>query len=323
MSFKNLDLNLLRVFDAVMSEQNLTRAAERLTMTQPAVSNALKRMRMSLHDDLLVRTAHGMRATARAEELWPTVRDALAQFENSIAPPAVDITAIESTFRLAMPDSMAVLLLPSLVGAIKEEAPGVRICTVPLTTREPRPMLSAGDVDIAVGSFPGVLAEIAESRGSAASQIQHCRLYNGKYVCAMRREHPLAAADLSLDAYCEADHLQVSVSGRARSMLDDVLAGLGRKRTILLTVNQYFTAGKVIENSNLLVVLPLHLLGATGMGAMLVWKPLPFLLSELNVDMLWHERAARSPAHSWLRKKILQTVQLSPGHHSAPHSSTL
>ena len=311
MSFKNLDLNLLRVFDVVMSEQNLTRAADRLAMTQPAVSNALKRLRDALGDELLVRTAHGVRATPHAEELWPTVREALSALQTAIAPATFDLSKVEVTFRLAMADSTATLFLPTLVSAIEREAPGMRVRMVPLTTRDPRSLLLSSDIDLAVGSFPGVLSQLAAGQGALSSTIQHQGLYSGKYVCVMRPEHPLAKGDMTLDRFCEAHHLLVSFSGRGHGMVDDQLAKIGRKRTTLLTVNQYFTAGRVIANSDLITILPYHLIAATGMKDALVWKELPLSLPEMHVDMLWHERNARNRAHRWLREQIVHAVEIS------------
>jgi len=212
MSFLTLDLNLLRVFDSVMTEQNLTRAANRLAMTQPAVSNALKRLRDALGDELLMRTAHGVKPTPRAEELWPSVRRALSELEAAVAPTEFDISKVQATFRMAMADATAVLWLPSLVRSIESAAPGVNVRMVPLTTREPRPMLLRGDIDLAIGFFPGVVAQLS---GGPYTPIRHERLYSGQYVCVMRKNHPLANEDLTIDTYCAANHLLVSFSGRA------------------------------------------------------------------------------------------------------------
>jgi DNA-binding transcriptional LysR family regulator len=310
MSFQNLDLNLLRVFDAVMMEQNLTRAADRLAMTQPAVSNALKRLRDALQDDLVVRTAHGVRATPRAEELWPAVRGALASLQAAVAPGVFDLSSVQTAFRMAMADSTSAMFLPPLMASMEKEAPGMRIRMVPLTTREPRPMLISGEIDLAVGSFPGVLAELAAGQGQTVSKIRHQRLYAGRYVCVMRRDHPLAQGELTVDAYCSAHHLQVSFSGRAHGMADIALAKLAHERTTLLTVNQYFTAGRVIANSDLITILPYHLIEATGIAQSLVWKELPFPLPTMNVDMLWHERDMRNRAHQWLREQIVAQARI-------------
>ena len=302
MSFLSLDLNLLRVFDAVMSEQNLTRAAVRLAMTQPAVSNAIRRLRDSLNDELLIRTAHGVKPTPRAESLWPAVRRALAELQEAVAPHAFDVSQASATFRLAMADATAALLLPSLVRSIEKEAPGLNIRMVPLTTRDPRPLLLRGDVDLAIGFFPGVLAQLS---GEPDTPIRHEQLYSGQYVCVMRKDHALTKKPLTLDAYCAANHLLVSFSGRARGLVDEALAQIGRERRILLTVNQFFTAGRVVANSELITVLPRHLIASTGMSADLVACEVPFDMPEVHVDMLWHERDARSKAHKWMREHLI------------------
>lgn len=306
MSFLSLDLNLLRVFDAVMSEQNLTRAAVRLSMTQPAVSNAIRRLRDSLNDELVVRTAHGVKPTPRAESLWPAVRRALAELQEAVAPNAFDLSQAATTFRLAMADATAALWLPSLVRSIEKEAPGLAVRMMPLTTREPRPMLMRGDIDLAVGFFPGVVAQLS---GEPQTSIRHERLYSGKYVCVMRRDHPLAARPLTLDDYCSANHLLVSFSGRASGLVDDALAQIGRERRILLTVNQFFTAGRVVANSDLLTVLPRHLIASTGMSDELIDCDVPFDMPDVHVDMLWHERDARNPAHKWLRQHLVSMTE--------------
>src|SRR3954462_931471 len=151
-----------------MIEQNLTRAAGRLAMTQPAVSNALKRLRDALGDELLIRTAFGVKPTSRAETLWPSVRRALADLEAAVAPETFDVATASATIRLAMADATAALWMPSLMRSIEREAPGLNARMVPLTTREPRPMLMRGDVDLAVGIFPGVVAQLAGGSGAAA-----------------------------------------------------------------------------------------------------------------------------------------------------------
>jgi DNA-binding transcriptional LysR family regulator len=179
---------------------------------------------------------------------------------------------------------------------------------VPLTTREPRPMLLRGDIDLAIGFFPGVVAQL---QGATDTPIRHERLYRGEYVCVMRKDHPLANQELTLDTYCEADHLLVSFSGRARGLVDDALLTLNRERRILLTVNQFFTAGKVVSGSDLLMVLPRHLIEATGMTEALIAKDLPFPMPEVHIDMLWHERDARSPGHRWLRDQLNNSGTLS------------
>lgn len=309
MNFLSLDLNLLRVFDTVMVEQNLTRAADKLAMTQPAVSNALKRLRLSLKDELLVRTAYGVKPTARAEAIWPAIRQALSNLEAAIAPSTFDIGREQATFRMAMADATAALWMPGLMRAIEQQAPGLNIRLVPLITREPQGMLIHGDIDLAMGIFPGAVAQLAGGQAPGRNSIQYQRMYSGHYVCVMSKDHPLAQEELTLDNYCAANHLLVSFSGRALGLVDDALHRAGRQRRTLLTVNQFFTAGKVVANSDLLTVLPYHLIESTGMSNALIWKPLPFEMPTAHIDMLWHERNNRNLAHQWLRDHLSTTTK--------------
>ncbi|MCW5609292.1 MAG: LysR family transcriptional regulator [Rubrivivax sp.] len=309
MNFRHLDLNLLRVFDAVMAEGSLTRAAGTLAMTQPAVSHALRRLRETVGDELFVRSAHGMKPTARAQALWPQVRSALSTLRQAIAPGSFDPAQDATQFRLAMADATAALLAPPLVDAIERAGAQVNLRVLPLTTRDPRRLLDAGEADLAVGFFPEVLAAVvAEGHDSL---LRHARLYDSRYVCVMRREHPLARADgaaLTLDAYCGAHHLLVSFSGRPYGLVDQALAALGRQRRIVLTVNQFFTAGQVVARSDLLTVLPDGFVAATGQGAALVTRELPFALAPVNVEMVWHLRQDGDAAHRWLRAQVQAAV---------------
>jgi DNA-binding transcriptional LysR family regulator len=306
LNFRTLDLNLLRVFDVVMSERNLTRAAERLSITQPAVSNALKRLRESIGEDLLTRTPTGVRPTPRAEALWPEVRTALGHLRAALAPGAFNPATDAASFRIAMADSTAALFMPPLVAQIEQTQALANLRVLPLTTRDPSTMLERGDADLAIGYFPETVAGLL-SQGSEAP-LHHARLHDSEYVCVMRAGHPLAERELTLDAYCAAHHLLVSFSGRAHGLVDQALTALHRKRRIVLTVNQYFTAGRVVANSNLLTVLPAYFVGATGYHEQVVTRPLPFHLEGLHVAMLWHLRHDRSSAHQWLRARLLEAA---------------
>jgi DNA-binding transcriptional LysR family regulator len=304
-NFRTLDLNLLRVFDQVMAERNLTRAARNLSMTQPAVSNALNRLRDALNDRLVTRSGYGVEPTPRALALWPAVADALRQLESSITPGEFTASQANSTFTLAMADATAAEVVPGLVQILERDAPGVSIRTVPLTTRDPRRMLDEGTVDLAVGFFPAVLADLtAQAQGGGMAAFEHQRLYDGVYVCVMRKGHPLEDGPLTLDRFCEARHMLVSFSGRPYGFIDEALASLDRQRRVVLTVNQFFTAGRVVETSDLLTVLPRHFLRVTGREEQLVQRPLPFDVPPVHVDALWHRRQAQRPDHAWLRLAI-------------------
>jgi DNA-binding transcriptional LysR family regulator len=305
LNFRTLDLNLLRVFDEVMQTQSLTKAADKLAITQPAVSNAMRRLREALGDELLLRRGQGMEPTPFAQHLWPAVRDALLNLQQSLAPQTFSAATATSTFVLAMADATAAELIPPLVNVLEKEAPGVSIHVRPLTTRDPRRLLEAGDADLALGYFPGAVADLSTSeQGGSAVAFSHQRLYDGTYVCVMRSGHPLAASPVSIDQFCAARHLLVSFSGRPFGFIDEALASLGRKRRVVLTANQFFTAGRVVANSNLLTVLPRHFLSVTGIAHELVYQDLPFAVPTVHVDALWHQRLQTDPAHRWLRDTL-------------------
>jgi len=318
-NFRTLDLNLLRVFDEVMAERSLTRAARNLSLTQPAVSNALRRLRNTLGDELVRRSGQGMEPTPRAVALWPAVRDALRQLQESLAPQHFAPAEADNTFVLAMADATAATLVPGLVDIIEAEAPGVSLRVVPLATRDPRKLLDDEAVDVAVGHFPAVLADLtARAQVGKAVAFAHQRLYDGEYVCVMRAGHALASGPLTLSRFCAARHLLVSFSGRPFGFIDEALATLGRARRVVLTVNQFFTAGRVVAQSNLLTVLPHHFIGETGIADALVWRKLPFAVTAVHVDALWHGRMESGSAHRWLRQAIQRAVQRGANRSSAP-----
>ena len=308
-NFRTLDLNLLRVFDEVMVERSLTRAARNLSLTQPAVSNALRRLRETLGDDLVVRSGQGMAPTPRALALWPTVREALRQLQASLAPGGFEPASASTTFVLAMADATAAELMPGLVDTLEQQAPGVSLRVVPLTTRDPRRLLDEEVVDLAIGHFPSLLADlVVRAQSGDGVAFGHQRLYDGEYVCVMRKGHALAAGPLTLNRFCAARHMLVSFSGRPYGFIDESLATIGRKRQIVLTVNQFFTAGRVVANSNLLTVLPRHFVGVTSIADQLVQRPLPFDVAPVNVDAVWHRRVDAQSAHVWLRKAVQRSA---------------
>ena len=316
-NFRTFDLNLLRVFDEIMAERSLTRAAHNLSLTQPAVSNALRRLRDTLDDELVRRVGQGMEPTPRAVALWPEVREALRQLQRSLVPDVFDPATTRATFVLAMADATAAVLVPGLVRIMETEAPGVQLRVVPLSTRDPRKLLGDEAADMAVGYFPAVQADItARSQAGEGQTFQHQRLYHGEYVCVMRRGHPLSemsAAEFNIDRFCEARHMLVSFSGRPYGFIDEALALLGRQRRVAITVNQFFTAGRVVAQSDLLTVLPRHFVGATGLANRIVWRPLPFPVPPVHVDALWHGRLRSSAAHEWLRGAIARATHEYPG----------
>jgi DNA-binding transcriptional LysR family regulator len=243
-----------------------------------------------------------MRPTPRAQALWPQVRHALSSLRQALAPEDFDPARDALQLRIAMADATAALLAPGLVRRIESTAAAVNLRVMPLTTRDPRRMVEGGDVDLAVGFFPEAVTAIVAD-GQDAS-LRHARLYETRYVCVMRRGHPLAHAPMTLDAYCAAHHLLVSFSGRPHGYVDQALAALGRQRRVVLTVNQFFTAGRVVTQSDLLTVLPESFVEATGYHDDLVTRDLPLALGPVHVEMLWHLRRDADPAHRWLRDQM-------------------
>ena len=308
MNFRTLDLNLLRVFGAVMVERNVTRAASQLAMTQPAVSNALRRLRESTGDELFVTVPSGVLPTAQAEAWWPEVSAALDGLRKVFDPQGFEPTLDERSFALAMADATATVLMPALVGALVGRHARSDLRVLPLVSRDPRPLLEHGNADLAIGFFPDVASELAAEGARAVTMLEP--LYACKYVCVMRRDHPLAAKPaLSLDDYCAAEHVRVSFAGRPRGFVDEGLAALGRVRRVVLTVSQFATAARVVHESDLLSVLPRSFVPATGLADGLLLRAVPVALPRIEVGTLWHRRHERDPAQRWLRSTVGEVVR--------------
>ena len=304
-SLRTLDLNLLKVFDAVMSERSLTKAALQLSLTQPAVSNALRRLRDALGDELLVRKGRTLEPTPRGQELWQAVSDTLRRLQTALMPSVFEPASATTTFVLTMADATAAELMPPLVALITQHAPGVSLRVVPLTTRDPRRLLDEGHADLAIGNFPAAMSDLtARAQAGEVVSFLHHRLFQGDYVCVMRKDHPLAKGPLTLDRYCAARHMLVSFSGRAFGFIDEALTSMGRSRRVVLTVNQFFTAGKVVAHTDLLTVLPRHFINVTGFADQLALRELPFAAPTIQVDALWHQRQDGACAHAWLRAQV-------------------
>jgi DNA-binding transcriptional LysR family regulator len=311
-NFRTLDLNLLRVFDEVMVERSLTRAANKLALTQPAVSNAIRRLRETLGDELLKRNGQVLEPTPRAQSLWVVVREALKQLQDALDPDDFEPYSAITTFVVAMADATAAEIVPALLEILEHEAPGVTLRIVPLTTRDPRQLLRQEAADLAVGYFPAAIADLT-SRAQSGDLVsfEHSRLFDGEYVCVMRKDHPLALQELTLDAFCSCRHLLVSFSGRPFGFIDESLAALGRQRRVVGTVNQFSTAGRVVMQTNLLTVLPRHFVSVAGIESQLTLKKLPFDSPIVHVDMLWHHHSFTPKSQRWFRSTVERAATLS------------
>lgn len=302
-NFRTLDLNLLRVFDVVMEERHVTRAAARLAITQPAVSNALRRLREATHEELFIPSSTGVEPTPHAQALWPTVRQALSSLQQALETQAFDPrgTGRPVSFTLAMADATAALVVPMLARRFQEEGVHVALRIVPLTTRDPRDLLEQGRADLAIGFFPDLISQHIGDDDSGA--FRRAALYASRYVCVMRAEHALAAPGaLTLDSYCAAQHLRVSFAGRPHGFVDEALARMGRGRTVAITVNSFFTGALAVQQSDLITVLPDSFVPATGIVGLLACREVPFELTGIDISQLWHVRHELDPAQRWLRQ---------------------
>lgn len=310
MNFSTLDLNLLRVFDIVMVERNVTRAAAILATTQPAVSNALRRLRDALGDELFIPGPTGVTPTPHAQAVWPAVRVAMDSLRSAFDPQAFDPTTDERCFTLAMADATAAVLVPPLLEALAEEQARIELRLEPLTTRDPRNALEKGAADVGVGFFPDVARDLAAT-GSHSDFVLN-RLYECEYVCVMRQGHALSgSAALTLDDYCAAQHVRVNFTERPLSFVDEALELLGRSRRVMLTVNNFSTAARVVHESNLLGVFPRSYVPASGLALLL--RRMPFPLPRIDVAMLWHRRHERDAAHRWLHGVVARVARAFEG----------
>ena len=322
MNFRTLDLNLLRVFDVVMEEHHVTRAAERLAMTQPAVSNALRRLRDALGEDLFIPGPAGVAPTRHASELWPAVRSALRTMRAAIDPAPFDARCDEREFTLAMADATAAVFMPVVMDAWLQAGTRSTLRVIDLRSRDPRPLLERGEIDGALGFFPEVARELAASDQLGTARLDP--LYDCDYAVVMRRGHALAAAgQIDLASYCAAEHVRVDFADRPRGYVDEALWRLGRTRRIALTVTQFSTAGRVVSQSDLVTVMPRSYVPATGFAHALHCRPLPLPLPRINVGLLWHRRHEHAASHVMLRTALVAAAaRVETSLTAAPHQGT-
>lgn len=293
-----IDLNLLRIFNAIMTERNVTRAAAALHMTQPAVSNAINRLRLTLKDPLFVKVPGGVLPTQRAELLWPPIRDALARIADTLERNDFDPARSEAVFRLSMSDYVADQVIRPLFVQQQTVAPNIRIHLHPYSLDNAGQMLEKGEVDMAAGVYSNL-----------GSSLRTLPLETLTYVCAMRKGHPLLSQSrLTLDNFLRARHLMVSLLG-VSSLVDHELAAHGYRRNVVLTVNQFSLAPRLLAETDLICVLPHNAVRNSPYNHLLEAVEAPFPFAPRTVNLIWHERSDDIPAHRWLREEILTVCQ--------------
>ncbi len=289
------ELKLLVIFDVIMTENSITRAAERLSMTQPAVSNALARMRILWKDELFVPDGRKVQPTTYAKNLWEKVRDALHNINQAIEPEDFEAKSAIRTFRIALPDIALNTLWLDMRKLFEKEAPGLNLHAVPYTIACTKPLLDDADVDLVIGQSNRSLENICSDH-----------LFDTSYVCAMRKNHPLAKKPLTAEEFALAQHLLVSLSGDISNPTDQVLQQLGLARRVAFTVNSFSSALPIIKESDLIAVLPTDLLhNYVGSGELAITRP-PVEIPHTSISMLWHKRQSADKGLIWLRKHIKQ-----------------
>ncbi|MBT4522968.1 MAG: LysR family transcriptional regulator [Halieaceae bacterium] len=295
MRLSDVDLNLFVVFDAIYTERNLTRAAQVLHISQPAASNALARLRRTFNDELFVRTAKGMVPTPVADNVIDRVRESLQLMHTSLNEADVfDPATSEKTFRISMNDMAEAFILPGLEQRLMLQAPNVRIECYYTARDALKHELASGTVDLAVDA-PMTLHR----------QLCHASIAPDRYVCMLRREHPLARAQFALDDYLSLGHIQVSSRPKGGGYIEAALTALGETRRVQLRVQHHMIAALIASQTNLALTAPINFL--TQFDAALM--ELPFAIEPPANRLYWHASADADHANRWLRDQVLQLAQ--------------
>lgn len=294
MNILTFDLNLLRVLDALLRERNVSRAAERLALSQPAVSNALSRLRDLLDDPLLVRVGRAMQPTPRALELEGPIRAALRQIEESLSEGMrFDPARSHQRFTIALTDYAEMLLMPRLLQHLAERAPGVRIDVRHLTPQLPAEALDKGELDLVLGRFESLPPRFNTTRWM--SETLHI---------VSRYDHPQLQGGLSLEGFLQLRHLWVH-GGQTRGMVDQWLGEHGLSREIVYTTPNYLQAAHIAAGSDLLAVLPTRLAHYFAGLLPLQLHELPFALGPFHLEVVSLDVRRRDAALQWLIEQVV------------------
>ncbi|BBS35184.1 LysR family transcriptional regulator [Enterobacter sp. LM3] len=293
---RTLDLNLLKTLDALLDERSVTRTAARLALTQPAVSGMLNRLRDYFDDPLFVRAPHGIVPTTRAEELAAPVKRILADIDVLLQPVSFDPITANLTFTLAATDYALRAVVVPFIAALKVQAPSIRVRVVPVEPDRLVAQLEQGKIDLALLT-PHTTPDELHSRA----------LYDERYVCMMRADHPDAGKPLTPDRFCALEHVLVSYEGEGfHGVTDDALAKMGRKRHVGLSVSSFLVLPDVLAISDMIAVVPERM--AENRTGIFVCDT-PVAVQGFTKSMAWHGRTHRNPAQVWLRRVLLVTSQ--------------
>lgn len=302
MHLASLDLNLIVALDALLAEQSVTKAADKIGITQSAMSHALARLRSVTGDELLVRTAGGMVPTPRALALATPVRHALGELAAAlrVAEPFDPRTA-KLRVVFATSDYIELVLLPQFVRRLGTEAPGIDIRVLPQADAAST-QLGSGAVDLVVAP---------RNRHDRVGGIYAQKLFAEKFVCVVRRGHPLAKKKLTLARFAEASHALIAPRGREGGFVDDALAALGMSRRVAVAVPHFLIAPHLVAQSDLILTVASRVARvlAKPLGLVVLAPPAEIRLERFEVSLLWHERTHGDPAHAWVRNLLVETAK--------------
>lgn len=303
-AWSDFDWNLLKCLDALLKAQNVTRAATRLGMSQPAMSRALARLRQVFDDELFVRGPAGMEPTERARELAGMLETIQHEVGRAVATPHFDPARAERTFVLAGADFAEFALIPGLVRLWQSRAPGLDVRFV-RASADAEVLLADPEIDLLI------VPRLSKQLGSVLGQ----KLFDEGFACITRRNHPGVKGRLTLKRYCSLPHLLVAPRGRPGGIVDRQLAQRGRTRRIALQVPTFLAAPPIIAETDLIATLPRRLV-----QAFQNWLPLqvhepPLEIPGFTSMQYWSARRGADPAHAYLRRSLLEVAQ-------APNGST-
>lgn len=298
MDIRKVDLNLLVVFDAMVEQRSVTRAAEALALSQPATSAALARLRGLFGDPLFVKTGPAMQATPRAMELAAPIRRVITTLKEEILQaPVFDPARTDKTFNLIAPDIAEFILLPRLLERLRRDAPHVKLRMAPMPRHAAAEALESGAAELALGYFPDL---------QKTGYFQQ-RLFKHRYVCIVRRNHPHIGQKMTMKQYLSVPHAVVSPEGREH-LVERYLNSQRLKREVALELSHFMSLFSVIAASDLVATVPHDLAEFfEHHGNIRIVEP-PVKMPEVEVHQFWHQRLNKDAANVWLRGLIRETL---------------
>ncbi|MCY1291681.1 HTH-type transcriptional regulator SyrM 1 [compost metagenome] len=293
-SLRGIDLNLLVVLEALLAERHISRAALRLHLSQPAVSHALGRLRQLLDDPILVRGKGGLVLSARAHELSGPLAEALSQVRILLGPSGFQPATARRTFRLAMSDYGALVVLPRLLRALRKAAPNIDLVVSQASREGMTAQVADGEIDMALGVF-----------SYQPEGVQSAELFRESYACAVDAATVRDTGRLDQVAYLARSHVLVATHSERMDAIDAAVARLGGRRKIACVVPHWSVAPALIAGTNLVLTTARRSLSALEEDSRYAIFDPPFALEDFTFSMIWHARTEADPAHAWLRERVL------------------